>query len=269
MKKNNCKAKDPKNCRFHGTGTFSTSTDSDKFARIAYLTTPEGIEELRSQGKHELAEKFAARRQRILEREEQEKRKNKQPIRLALDLDETSGGFLDGLRAHVAALRGLTAEEAAELLPPPSDYNLVKSGWFSDFDHFMTEFKEAERRGIYREMKPFNGMSRTLRTLVSNGEVEVHVVTAREAEWNEDTRYWLRKNRVPFSSITHTESKEEVEGMDVFIDDSDKQLRTLQEHGRTVIAYDNAYNNHVQTPHRVRSWEEIPTVIKLIAESRA
>lgn len=273
MTKVNCKAKNPNNCRFHGTGKFenraaATPELSVKEARVAYLTTPEGIQELRDKGKNELADKYEARRKRLEEEAAKELLQSKTPIRLALDLDETSGGFIDALRESVAAQRGMTLEEAKEVLPFPEHYSLVESGWFSDVNHFMEEFHEAERQGVYRKMAAFKDMSRTLRTLVSNREVEVHVVTARTIEWNEDTRFWLRKNRVPFRSITHTESKEETD-MDVYIDDSDKQLKTLQAHGKTVIAFDNLTNDHVPTPHRVRSWKEVPSVIKVIAESRS
>lgn len=273
MSKVKCKAKDPNNCRYHGTGKFEDSATptnkmSAKEARVAYLTTPEGIQELREKGKHELADKYEARRARIESEAAKELLKSKTPIRLALDLDETSGGFIDALRISVASQRGMTPEEAKEALPFPQHYSLVDSGWFEDVNHFMHEFHEAERQGVYRKMAAFKDMSQTLRTLVSNREVEVHVVTAREVAWNADTRYWLRKNRVPFRSITHTESKEETD-MDVYIDDSDKQLKTLQAHGKTVIAFDNLTNDHVPTPHRVRSWKEVPSVIKMIAESRA
>ena len=69
MSKVKCKAKDPNNCRYHGTGKFedsaaTTTTMSAKEARVAYLTTPEGIQELREKGKHELADKYEARRAR-------------------------------------------------------------------------------------------------------------------------------------------------------------------------------------------------------------
>lgn len=272
MMKANCKAKDPNNCRFHGTGRFEKNTSETteltaKEARVAYLTTPEGIQELRDKGKHHLADKYEARRKRLEEQAAKEALKNKTPIRLGLDVDETSGGFVDALRESVAAQRGLTPEQAKEVLPVPEHYSFVDSGWFNDLPHFMKEFREAERQGIYRKMKAFKDMSRTLRTLVANREVEVHVVTAREADWNEDTRYWLRKNRVPFLSITHTESKEKTD-MDVYIDDSDKQLMTLQAHGKTVIAFHNTINKDIEAHHRVRSWSEVPSVLKVIAESR-
>lgn len=270
MTKVTCKAKNPDNCRFHGTGQFENSANevSAKEARVAYLTTPEGIQELRSKGKYELAEKYEARRKRLEEEAAKELLKNKTPIRLAVDLDETSGGFINALRESVASKRGMTPEEAMAAFPDPEHYSLVESGWFSDTNQFLEEFHEAERQGVYRKMTAFKDMSRTLRTLVSNGEVEVHVVTARTSEWNDDTRFWLRKNRVPFSSITHTESKEDT-NMDVYIDDSDKQLKTLQAHGKTVIAFDNLTNDHVSTPHRVRAWKEVPSVLKVIAENRA
>jgi 5'(3')-deoxyribonucleotidase len=271
--KTNCKAKDPKNCRFHGTGRFENRTSETteltaKEARVAYLTTPEGVQELRDKGKHELANKYEARRKRLEEEAAKEALKSKTPIRLALDLDETSAAFVNALRESVAARHGMTPEEAQEAFPEPEHYSFVDSGWFNDINHFLDEFHEAERKGIYRKMVAFKDMSRTLRTLVSNREVEVHVVTARESEWNADTRYWLRKNRVPFRSITHTESKEKTD-MDVYIDDSDKQLKTLQEHGKTVIAFHNIINQDIKTHHRVRTWSEVPSVIKVIAENRA
>lgn len=266
MKNTKCNAKDPQNCRYHGKSDHTTDS---KEARIAYLTTPEGIQELRDKGRHELADKFDARRQRLEEQAEKEALKNKVPLRLALDIDETSGGFYDALRMSIAEKHGMTREEAKEAFPDPEHYNLVQSGWFRDVDHFLEEFHEAERKGVYRKMVAFPDMSRTLRTLVANRDVEIHVVTAREVAWNEDTRYWLRKHRVPFSSITHTESKEKVSGIDVYIDDSDKQLKTLQEHGKTVIAFDNATNDHVDTKHRVRGWSEVPSVLKVIKGNNA
>lgn len=273
MSKVNCKAKDPQNCRFHGTGKFdesaaTTNQMSAKEARVAYLTTPEGVQELRDKGNNVLADKYEARRARLEAAAAKELLKNKTPIRLGLDVDETSGGFIDALRNSVAAQRGLTPEQAKEAFPFPQHYSLVDSGWFEDVNHFMQEFREAERQGVYRKMAAFKDMSRTLRTLVANRDVEVHVVTARESAWNDDTRYWLRKNRVPFLSITHTESKEKTD-MDVYIDDSDKQLVTLAAHGKTVIAFHNDTNDHVETTHRVRAWAEVPSVLKVISESRA
>lgn len=267
MTKKNCKAKDPNNCRYHRTA--ETAAMTVKQARIAYLTTPEGIQELRDKGKHELADKYDSRRQRLEQEAMKKLLQGKTPIRLALDIDETSGGFIDSLRDTVARNRGLTPEEAKEAFPVPTHYSLVQSGWFKDINQFLEEFHEAERQGVYRKMKAFKDMGQTLRTLVSNREVEVHVVTARESAWNEDTRYWLRKHRVPFVSITHTESKEKVENIDVYIDDSDKQLKTLQEHGKTVIAFDNPYNKHVEAPHRVKAWAEVPSILKLITEKEA
>lgn len=270
MTKSRCKAKDPINCRFHGTGRYDTTEtqEQQKEARVAYLTSAEGIQELREKGKHDVADKFEARKKRLERQAELEAIKAKIPLRLALDLDETSGGFIDSLRVSVASQRGIRLEEAEKLLPFPQHYSLVDSGWFSDTNHFLEEFHEAERQGVYRKMKAFEGMSKTLRTLVANRDVEVHVVTARTVQWNDDTRYWLRKNRVPMKTITHTEAKEEVPNIDVYLDDSDKQLKTLQAHGKTVIAFDNLTNAHVPAPHRVRAWKEVPSVLKIIAENR-
>jgi len=162
----------------------------------------------------------------------------------------------------------MTPEEAMKAFPEPTHYSFVDSGWFKDREEFMTEFNEAERAGIYKDMKPFEGVSKTLRALVESRDVEVHVVTARQQEWNAETRAWLRTHRFPYRSVTHTEEKQEVQGMDIFIDDSDKQITTLQAHGRQVIAFDNDTNDHVTANYRVKSWKEVPAIIKLVQKEK-
>lgn len=238
-----------------------------KQARQDFYVTPAGIAELRAEGRNELADKYEARRKRLIAEAKRVLNAKKTPIKLALDLDETSGGFIDSLRESVAKQQGLTPEEALKQFPTPPHYSLVESGWFENTDAFLKAFHTAEADGVYRNMKAFKGSGKTLRTLVANRDVEVHVVTARDFKWNKDTREWLRKQKFPFASITHTEDKEQVPNIDVYLDDSDKQINTLQSHGKKVIAFTNQTNLHVAATHRVKSWSQVPSALKLITSN--
>lgn len=182
------------------------------------------------------------------------------PLRIGLDLDNTTGDFTEGLRQYVAKQRNINPSD----LPTPQTYDYVEAGWFDTPEEFYKTFQEAETQGLYKTLAPHTDAPKTIRRLVASGEVEIHIVTARKPEWNEHTRQWLKKHRIPYHSLTHTEDKETVKNVDVFIDDSDKQIETLSAHGRTIIAYDNPYNQHIETKYRVRSWSEIEAVITVM-----
>lgn len=264
-----CRAKPYPRCSNHATKNYQKALEVGdpeqiRKARIDYYTSPAGIKHLQETGKTELAEKYKQRRKTLIQRGKRADNLKKTPLRLGLDLDETTGGFIDQLRNEVAVQKGLTPEQAAELMPTPEHYSLVQSGWFADVQDFMKHFKQAEKDGVYLRMQAFAHSRKTLMKMVENRDVEVHVITAREIEWNNDTRTWLRKKRYPIKTITHTESKEDTEGIDVYIDDSDKQITTLQSHGKTVIAYDNKYNESIPAAYRVKNWTEVPAVIKQI-----
>lgn len=240
-----------------------------KAARLAYYTSPAGIKELRDAGKDATADRFAARREVMIQKA---RKMEQRPLVVGLDLDETTGSFSGGLRAFLAKKYNLTAEEARERYPEPTDYSFVESGWFESHEEFMSEFREAEDHGIYLNMPAFEGAAKTLRKLVSDGEVIIHVVTARDQVRNADTMRWLRAHRLPVRSVTHTESKEETiatHGLDVYIDDSPKQLTTLTSHGARVVAFHNGTNDHLtDLPHRMSSWSEFPALLKVLRKEQ-
>lgn len=244
--------------------------DQIKRARLAYYTSPAGIKELRDAGKTETADRFAARRKTLIAKA---KKANHTPLVVGLDLDETTGSFSSGLRNFLAEKYNLTAEEALERYPIPSAYSFVTSGWFATHEEFMSEFREAENKGIYRKMPAYQGAPRVLRNLVRDGEVVIRVVTARDQTQNADTMHWLRMHRIPVTSVTHTETKEETiatHGIDFYVDDSERQLTTLSTHGARVIAYDNDTNAHLtDLPHRMYNWDEFPALLKVLRKEKA
>lgn len=236
-----------------------------KKAKIEYYTSPEGISKLRKEGRDDLAEKFQDRRSRkIAEAERAERIANK--ITLALDLDNTSMKFTNAFRNHLAKKYSLTKEQALEKYPDPKDYSFVVSGWFKDTNEFLSEFNEAERAGLYTRMKMFPGAKKTIRTLQQKGYT-IKVITARTADYNADTKTALRRYRLPYSSIVHTEAKEEHHA-DLFFDDAPKQITTLTQHGKKVVAFRAGYNTELKGAGRVNDWSEVERITDKLTRRR-
>lgn len=236
-----------------------------KKAKISYYTSPEGIKKLREAGKNDLADKFQARRNRKVEEAKKIDRINRK-VTLALDLDNTSMKLTNAFRNSLAKKYGLTKEEALKRYPEPHDYSFVVSGWFKDHDEFMKEFSEAEAKGIYSNMKMIKGARRTIQTLQQKGYT-IKVITARPAEFNADTKVALKRHRTPYSDIVHTEEKQEHHA-DLFFDDSPKQITTLMNHGKKVVAFKASYNTSYKGHARANDWSEIEKIADRLTRSR-
>lgn len=230
-----------------------------KSAKIEFLTSKAGIASLREQGRDDLAERFLARRKRLMENNKKQWRRS-QNLAIALDLDNTTADFTGAFRASLAQKYGLSRDEAMEKYPEPIDYSFVKSGWFKDTNEFLSEFNEAEDAGLYKQMPIFTKARKTIQGLHQQGYT-IHFVTARTPKFNDDTKFALRRYRLPYHLLKHTEDKENHDAS-LFFDDAPKQINTLTLHGKKVVAYDNRYNVGHEGVARVKSWAEISAVVE-------
>lgn len=230
-----------------------------KNAKIEYLTSNAGIKSLREQGKNDLADRFARRREVLMQQNQREWRKEN-GISVALDIDNTTADFTGAFRASLASKYGLSREEALERYPEPEDYDM--STWFAGGrDEFFKEFKEAEARGgLYSNMKIFSEARKEITGLHNDGYT-IHFVTARIPEFNEETKLALRKYRLPYHLLKHTEEKHEHDAH-IFVDDAPKQISTLTLHGKKVVAYHNLYNAHqTEGVARVKVWGGMSKIV--------
>lgn len=258
-----CKAAPYPRCSSHAKQQYDkavlTGTDQQiRNARINYLTSPEGIKSLREAGKHDVAERFATRRQKMIEKAQRMERLQKQ-ITVALDLDNTTADFTGGFRDSLAKKYNLTPQEAMERYPKPIDYSFVKSGWFKSNEEFLSEFHDAEKRGLYLNLKIYPGARKTMRSLQEKGYT-LRVVTARTQDYNADTKTALRRYRMPYRSLVHTEAKE-TEQAHLFVDDAPKQITTLTKHGKKVIAFKASYNAGMKGVGAVKDWSEMEKAV--------
>lgn len=232
----------------------SGSAEKIRKAKLEYLTSDAGIESLRKQGKEELAERFTRRRHHLMEQNKRQWRKENK-VALAFDLDNTTADFTGAFRASLAKKYNLTKDEALAKYPEPSDYSFVVSGWFKDTNEFLSEFHEAEDNGLYKKMAIFSKARKAIQGLHNDGYT-IHFVTARTEKFNSDTKYALKRYRLPYHLLRHTEEKETHDAV-LFFDDAPKQINTLTIHGKKVVAYDNKYNIGHEGAGRVKSWSEI------------
>lgn len=228
-----------------------------KKAKIDYLTSPEGTKKLRAEGRDELADKFATRRARLVAEAERQDRIARK-ITLALDLDNTSMKFTNAFRNSLAKKYGLSKEEALKKYPEPSDYSFVVSGWFKDTKEFLSEFNEAEAKGLYTNMKMLPGAKKGIKTLQQKGYT-IKVITARTPDYNADTKTSLKRYRLPYSGIIHTEEKQEQDAH-LFFDDAPKQITTLMTHGKKVVAFKASYNVGMKGHGNVNDWSQVEKI---------
>lgn len=251
------------------------SGDKNKIrdARIEWFTTTPGIQELRDRGRHDAADRFQARRDALIDRSKVLDRQAK-GLTVAVDLDNTTGDFTAAFRDSLAKKYGLSPKEAKERYPDPHDYSFVESGWFDSKEEFLSEMREAEENGMYARMSIYSGARKTLRDLRARG-YNIHFVTARHDDFNEDTKAALRKWRLGYDKLVHEGTKQNYHDAHVFIDDAPYQINALTMHGKDSITFNNTYNAHIEGA-RVNDWTEVaPLVDKKLAaikkkvESRA
>lgn len=197
------------------------------------------------------------------------------PFILALDIDGTSGDYEDGLRQVVAKMTGVPAAE----IGPATDWSFVKSGWpLRDERHFLEAHATAVSEGLFRTMKPYDGMSQALWDL-SDAGVYVRVLTNRlivkghHIQALADTAAWLDvldgperdgvpAQRVPYRDLCFAADKARVDA-DAYIDDAPHNIEALHAAGKTVIVMHQRYNAHIEVPDRmrVRNWQEAKELI--------
>jgi 5'-nucleotidase len=235
-----------------------------KEAREAYHLTPRGIKELRAQGRTAEADRYAKKRKQMIEAAKLVQAMQPK-IKVGLDLDNTTGDFTDGFRQFIKQRYSLSDAEVATRLADPTNYEYDISGWFSDRTEFRNAFHEAEADGLYGKMELYKGALDALQKLVKDGRVEVHVVTARDKQWEPETLAWAKSKALPFASLTHTEDKAKT-NMDIYIDDAPHQLQNLRAGGKQVIAFNQLYNTDLDPSlPRVNSWDEVPAMVNVLA----
>lgn len=184
---------------------------------------------------------------------------------VGLDLDGTVADFTHGLRKHMGTKYRIPKAEWRERYPDPDEYEYSegKNAWFNSRDEFMEEFLEAEKAGLYRNLRLIDSPTSTLTQLKGYG-FQIVGTTARSDIYNRDSLHWLRTRRIPVERVIHTgPRKSHIKEVDLFIEDSPKVLQELFENNRPSIVKTQDYNSEMELPEglarRIHNWDENTT----------
>lgn len=181
---------------------------------------------------------------------------------IGLDFDGTVADFTHGLRTHLGVKYSIPKEEWENRFPDPDEYAYYEGSrpWFRDLKHFLSEFQEAEKNGLYRNLRLVDSPNSTLQRLRGYG-FNIVGTTARTDIYNSDTIGWLKKKRIPVDKVIHTgPRKSHIQNIEVFIEDSPKVLSDLYENKRPAIIKTQEYNKNQDSPSllssRINKWDK-------------
>lgn len=175
---------------------------------------------------------------------------------LGLDLDNTAAQYNEGLRTHMIANYGYRVKD----FPEPYNYNFTKTGWpFTSYEHYLAMHKEAVEAGLFRALRPMDGVVDAVNELRDNG-VHVSVVTHRllhDFTYHlvaSDTVHWLDRVGLRFDSISFSSRKSEIRAHS-YVEDAPSNINAIHEAGMKVFAFNKLYNADIEGD-RIHSWAD-------------
>jgi 5'-nucleotidase len=182
----------------------------------------------------------------------------KRKVILGIDIDGTTGYYVEALRKFCADKLGLTPEQIESELPDPIDYHF--SNWPEVTDNFIEMHSEAVDMGLYEWMDAIPNASKTLWKL-NDEDYHIHFITSRFVKHKKNrivvvsTANWLDKHNMPYRDLSFKENKTHVYA-DIYIDDSPSNIKAFQSQGKHVIIFDAPYNKDLEG-RRAYNWQEV------------
>jgi uncharacterized HAD superfamily protein len=191
---------------------------------------------------------------------------------IGLDLDNTIADFTHGMRERAGLKKKISQAEWLTHFPEPVEYSMWMgdTSWYLDKDDFVNELKAAELAGIYKTIAMYPNANTVLKELKAYG-FDIKAVTARGAEFNDDTRSWIVEHSIPTKVILNPGfEKHNVPGIDVYIDDAPHVIDKLIQNNKKVIIMNQTYNETAVVPHensrRAANWNDKNKIVNDIFE---
>lgn len=191
-------------------------------------------------------------------------------LRIAVDLDNTSGEYTGALRKFAAKYAGISEADVDTKYPEVLDYAMQNNGWhgMDTREEFFAIHSNAVEDGMFSDMEAYENVSEVLWRAHDKGH-HIRIVTARFLKPGDryqvikTTGEWLDKNEIPVDDIAFTDQKTDIDA-DVYIDDSPSNIRNLRAAGKTVIIFDQKYNRDFDGL-RAANWLEVESILNDLA----
>lgn len=187
---------------------------------------------------------------------------------LGVDLDGVCADFYAHMRIIVAEWRGVDVNS----LPLDVTYGLHEWGVPDTEEYLRIHRFAVTERGLFRSVPLIDGARQALRRL-SNDGFHVRIITHRlfvpyfHRQAVEQTVAWLDSRAIPYRDLCFMEDKCLVDA-DVYIEDNPRNIEAIQNAGKTVIAFTNSTNAHMDPPPTLRAsnWTETEQKIRELRE---
>ncbi len=184
---------------------------------------------------------------------------------LGVDLDGVCADFYGRMREIVAEWKGVDRSDLSD------DFKYGLEAW--GVDREAKEYPRIHRfavtqRDLFKTMAPIGGSSQALQRLSTEG-VHIRIITHRlfipffHRVAVAQTVEWLDYYGIPYSDLCFMEDKGLVDA-DVYIEDTEKNIRALEECRRTVITYTNPTNVDMDPPpeQRADDWRTVEAMVR-------
>lgn len=182
---------------------------------------------------------------------------------LGVDLDGVCADFYGRMREVFAEWRGVDVCK----LTPDVHYGLPEWGLLPG-EYDRVHRYAVTQRDLFRTMNPIPGAAQSIRRLGTEG-IRVRIITHRlfirhfHQRAVAQTVEWLDAHAVPYWDLCFMRDKALVDA-DVYIEDTESNIRSLEEAGRTVIAFTNS-TNRTMSPEpllRADNWNDAEDIIR-------
>ena len=178
-----------------------------------------------------------------------------------VDLDGVCADFYGGIRPFAAEWLGKPVEQ----LTPEVSYGLEEwgmdtaPGGYRKFHQFA-----VTRRELFKVLEPIADCPQVLRRLSSAG-VHIRIITHRlfvkyfHKQAISQTIDWLDHYGIPYWDLCFLQQKAHV-GANIYIEDSEWNIRELRNAGQKVIIFTNSTNRHLDG-QRADTWLDVERIV--------
>ena len=179
-------------------------------------------------------------------------------VHVGLDLDGVVFDFVGNFTNYVRSI----GKETGDTLK----WNFYHEWGMSDSDFERIYANGIREKKILYSGKPIEECASNLRRLRNSGCV-FHVVTDRSVpgvveQSHKSTRRWLKRNGIPYNTVTFTGNKTSVLPLDAFVEDNAKNAKALLDAGcKNVALMSRPWNETFEDERwtRVKNWSEFET----------
>ncbi len=184
-------------------------------------------------------------------------------MNIGIDIDDTITNTYETMLPMIALKYGKNLDK---LMAKKPSYRTLHS-ILPNFDKFAYENYET----MVKIVPLKDGVVDILNKLRNEGHKIIFITSRNYKEYEDPYKIsldYLQRNNIPFDKlIVNVQDKAKecmVNKIDLFIDDSTKHCKAVQNKGISTLQFDTSFNSYTKRLERVKSWEEVYQKVQMM-----